>query len=89
MKLVVALYVFMIKKRKHFEFVENSRLAYMISSAIIILGFVLLFVKPLNMGVDFKGGRSYVVSFTETVQATDVKFEISKDFKNSSTEDNT
>lgn len=76
----------MIKKRKHFEFVKNSRLAYMISSAIIILGFVLLFVKPLNMGVDFKGGRSYVVSFNDPIQATDLKVELSKDFQNSSTE---
>ncbi len=76
----------LIKKRKHFEFVKNSRLAYMISGAIIILGFVLLFVKPLNMGVDFKGGRSYVVSFSEPVQATDLKVELSKDFEEASTE---
>ncbi len=75
-----------IKKRKHFEFVKNSRMAYMISSAIIILGFVLLFVKGLNMGVDFKGGRSYVISFNEPVQATDLKVELSKDFENASTE---
>ncbi len=76
----------LIKKRKHFEFVKNSRLAYMISGTIIILGFVLLFVKPLNMGVDFKGGRSYVVSFNDPVRATDLKVELTKDFEESSTE---
>ncbi len=75
-----------IKERKHFEFVKNSRLAYMISGSIIILGFVLLLVKPLNMGVDFKGGRSYVVSFNDPVQATDLKIELSKDFEEASTE---
>src|SRR5690606_11039206 len=56
-----------VKKRNYFEFVGNSKKAYIASSIIILIGFVLLFVKPLNMGVDFKGGRSYVVSFSQPV----------------------
>jgi len=76
----------MVKKRRHFEFVRNSRLAYGISSVIIVIGLVLAFTKGLNMGVDFKGGRSYVVSFSKPVAATDLKVSLTEGFEKSSTE---
>jgi SecD/SecF fusion protein len=76
----------MVVKRRHFEFVKNSRLAYMISGAIVIIGLSLAFVKGLNMGVDFKGGRSYVVSFSKPVVATDMKVALAESFQNASTE---
>ncbi len=76
----------LVKKRKYFEFVKNSRLAYTISGVVIIIGFALLFVKGLNMGVDFKGGRSYIVSFSKPVSATDLKVDLLKSFENKGTE---
>jgi SecD/SecF fusion protein len=76
----------LVKKRKHFEFVKNSRLAYMISGGIVVVGLSLMFVKGLNLGVDFKGGRSYVVSFSKPVVATDMKVALTEGFENSSTE---
>ncbi|HRJ29523.1 MAG TPA: protein translocase subunit SecDF [Cyclobacteriaceae bacterium] len=76
----------LIKKRKHFEFVKNSRLAYITSSIIIVLGLSLLLVKGLNLGVDFKGGRSYVVNFSKPVVATDLKIKLTESFENSGTE---
>ena len=47
-----------IKKRKRF---------YIFSAVIILLGIGSLFTKGLNYGVDFVGGRTYVVRFVETV----------------------
>ncbi|MBX2957468.1 MAG: protein translocase subunit SecDF [Cyclobacteriaceae bacterium] len=76
----------LVKKRRNFEFVKNSRKAYIASSAIILIGLGLLFVKGLNMGVDFKGGRSYVVSFSKPVVATDLKIRLSESFDNAGTE---
>src|SRR5690606_25648898 len=75
-----------VKKRKHFEFVKNSRMAYGISSAIIVVGFILIFINGLNLGVDFKGGRSYVVSFNKPVSATDLKVDLTQSFENQGTE---
>ncbi|MBX2964239.1 MAG: protein translocase subunit SecDF [Cyclobacteriaceae bacterium] len=75
-----------IKKRKQFEFVKNSRIAYLTSSAIIVLGFGLLIFKGLNLGVDFKGGRAYVVTFNKPVVATDLKIKLSETFDNAGTE---
>lgn len=76
----------LVKKRKRYEFVKNSRLAYTISGVIIIVGFGLLFIKGLNMGVDFKGGRSYVVSFAKPVSATELRVDLAKSFDNKGTE---
>jgi SecD/SecF fusion protein len=76
----------LVKKRKQFEFVKNSRLAYIVSTSIIVIGIVLMTIKGLNMGVDFKGGRSYVVSFNQPVQATDMKVALMDNFQNASTE---
>lgn len=76
----------LVKKRKHFEFVKNSKPAYITSSLIILLGLSLLFFKGLNMGVDFQGGRSYVVSFSQPVVATDLKVKLGQSFENASTE---
>lgn len=75
-----------VKKRKSFEFVGNSKKAYIISTVIILIGLALLFVKPLNMGVDFKGGRSYVVSFSQPVAATELKVQLSNSFEGAGTE---
>jgi SecD/SecF fusion protein len=75
-----------VKKRKHFEFVKYSKIAYLTSSAIIVIGFVLIAVNGLNLGVDFKGGRSYVVSFNKAVEATDMKVALSESFQNAGTE---
>jgi SecD/SecF fusion protein len=75
-----------VKKRKHFEFVKYSKIAYLTSSAIVVVGFVLIAINGLNLGVDFKGGRSYVVSFDKAVEATDMKVALSESFQNAGTE---
>jgi SecD/SecF fusion protein len=75
-----------VKKRKHFEFVKNSRKAYIASSLFIVIGLSMLLVKGLNFGVDFKGGRAYVVSFSKPVVATDLKLRLSETFENAGTE---
>ncbi|MFN8167028.1 MAG: protein translocase subunit SecDF [Bacteroidia bacterium] len=62
-------------KNIHINFVEKRKLYYVISGTIIAAGFVAFFMKGgLNFGVDFEGGRTYVVRFekpVETVQVID------------------
>lgn len=76
----------LVKKHRKFEFIKHGRMAYLISGGIIALGFALLLVKGLNLGVDFKGGRSYVVSFNKPVVATEMDISLSQAFGNASTE---
>ncbi|MBD3639196.1 MAG: protein translocase subunit SecDF [Crocinitomicaceae bacterium] len=46
-------------------FVKKRKLFYLISGALVIIGFISLFTKNLDLGVDFTGGRQYVVEFKD------------------------
>src|SRR5690606_14442114 len=76
----------MVKKRRYFQFIANARKAYIVSGAIMIVGFTLILVRGLNLGVDFKGGYSYIVSFAQPVSASDLKVALADDFENAGTE---
>ncbi len=63
-------------KNIHINFVEKRKTYYIFSSLIIIAGIVAFSMKGLNFGVDFQGGRTYVVRFEKgkdisTVQVID------------------
>jgi SecD/SecF fusion protein len=47
------------------DFIGNRKIYYGISSAIIIAGIISLSINGLNYGVDFKGGRTYIVRFEQ------------------------
>lgn len=72
----------LIKSRRYFKFVENRRPAYFISAGVIGVGLILLFIQGINLGVDFKGGRSYLVSFNQPVSATELKVDLASSFDN-------
>ena len=59
-------------KNININFVDRRKAYYLISSAIIIAGVVAFSMKGLNFGVDFKGGRTYVVRFDKSVSTVDV-----------------
>jgi SecD/SecF fusion protein len=75
-----------VRDRKYFNFIGNRKIAYIFSSAVIIIGFALIAIQGLNLGVDFKGGRSFKVTFNKPIVATDMKVALSAGFQNSSTE---
>jgi len=56
-----------------FDFMKKRKIAYTISTIVIALGIVSLVTKGLNLGVDFAGGRTYVVRFDGDVKTEDVK----------------
>mgnify|MGYP002777106208 CR=1 FL=1 len=67
--------------------VGNRKFSYMFSGAIIVIGFACIFAQGgLNLGVDFKGGRSYVVRFTDAMDASDVREKLVGNFQNAGTE---
>ena len=55
------------------EFLKKRKIAYIISGIVIIVGLGSLFTNGLNYGVDFVGGRSYVVKFDKPTNPTDVR----------------
>ena len=54
------------------EFLRKRKIAYIVSGAIIIGGIISIFSIGLKQGVDFKGGRSFVVRFDQDMNATKV-----------------
>ncbi len=76
-----------LQKPTSFDVIGKRKYAYIFSSAIIVIGMGILIIQGgLNLGVDFKGGRSYVVRFDSPVVASEIRNEVADDFKNKGTE---
>lgn len=70
----------------NFDFVGVRRIAYLFSGTVIGLGMVLIAFQGMNFGVDFKGGRSYTVTFSKAVEATALKSDLTASFEGAGTE---
>ncbi len=60
-------------KNFHYDWVGNRKKFYIFSSAIIICGFISMFTKGFTLGVDFKGGYTYVVQLSKPVETMDIR----------------
>ncbi len=55
------------------KFLEKRKIFYIISGVLIGISIISLVTRGLNYGIDFKGGRTYVVRFHEDVKVDDVR----------------
>ena len=55
------------------KFLVKRKVSYVISGTLIVIAFFSLFTNGLNQGVDFVGGRSYVVRFAEPVPQQEIQ----------------
>jgi len=55
------------------DFIGKKKIAYIVSGTIIVLSLVSMFTKGFTYGVDFTGGRTYVVRFDADVTAEAVR----------------
>jgi SecD/SecF fusion protein len=68
----------------HFDFVAARKWAYCLSGALVI--FAILGLEPhlfgkLNLGIDFSGGRNYVVRFDNNINTQDVRESLDRVFQ--------
>lgn len=70
----------------NFDFLSKRKMAYLFSSAFIIIGIVAMIIKGITLGVDFKGGRSYVITFGEPKSPTEIRNSLAGYFENAGTE---
>ncbi|MDN5201608.1 protein translocase subunit SecDF [Fulvivirgaceae bacterium BMA10] len=69
------------------DFLSKRKIAYVLSSSFIAIGIIAIIIKGgLNFGVDFKGGRAYVVTFPSQVVTSDLEVALTDDFENNGTE---
>lgn len=67
-------------KNTSLDFMGRRKIFYAISAAIILISIGSLFIRGLNPGIDFTGGRTYVVRFDEPVKTADVAEALADDF---------
>ncbi|OWY19954.1 protein translocase subunit SecDF [Sphingobacteriales bacterium UPWRP_1] len=60
-------------KNIKYDFLGKRRIAYAISAATLVIGFLSIAVKGFEYGVDFQGGRTYVVRFDQEVNAPQIR----------------
>ncbi len=60
-------------KNTKIDFIGKRRIFYLISGTIMLASVVSLATRGLNKGVDFSGGRNYVIAFHHDVETTEVQ----------------
>jgi len=61
-----------ILKNTSIDFIGKRKIFYAISIAITVIGIASLIIRGLNPGIDFAGGRTYVIRFEQSVSTADV-----------------
>jgi len=59
-------------KNTAINFIDKKKTYYMISGALIVISIASMAIKGFDQGVDFVGGRTYVVKFDDKVSTTEV-----------------
>ena len=67
-------------KNTHINFLDGRKWSYIISGALIVIALGSMFIKGFTYGVDFTGGRTYVVRFDKPVTAEEVRSAVNKTF---------
>ena len=67
-------------KHTKIDFIGMRKYFYIVSGVILLGGVISLFVRGLNPGIDFTGGRSYVIKFDNPVRTEDVAAKLNASF---------
>jgi len=67
-------------KNMKIDFLGIRKIAYIFSILIILGGVASLATKGLNLGVDFSGGRNYVIAFHQDVETEEVQNHLELEF---------
>lgn len=63
------------------DFIGKRKIAYAVSAVLTIISLVSIFTNGFKYGIDFTGGRNYVVRFDKNVNANQVEEDLVKLFK--------
>jgi SecD/SecF fusion protein len=65
----------------HLNFIGGRKVAYIISAILITVSILSFVTRGFSLGIDFSGGRNYVVRFDEPVKTQDVRDLLADDFE--------
>lgn len=64
----------------NFDFIGKRKIAYIISTVLIVISLLSLATRGLNFGVDFTGGRNYIVRFDQNVEVPAIRKVLTDEF---------
>lgn len=64
----------------NFDFVGKRKFGYIFAVIVMVVGLISYFTRGFHYGVDFSGGRSYVVQFDQPTTASDIRSSLEKSF---------
>ncbi len=73
-------YTFNLFQNTKFDFIGMRKKMYIVSLVIILPGMISLAIRGLDPGLDFTGGRSFIVRFDQNVSTNDVRESLRKTF---------
>ena len=60
-------------KNTHFDFINFRKTAYIIAGLFLVVSIASLAIRGMKLGIDFKGGRNYVVQFDSNIKIDQVR----------------
>ncbi len=68
-------------KNTHIKFISKRKIMYLISGILVLISIVSIFTRGFNQGVDFTGGRNYIIEFPEEVDANSIRNALEPQFQ--------
>lgn len=65
----------------HIDFLGKRKAAFGVVIALIVIGVGSLLIRGLNPGIDFSGGRNYVIQFNQAVNTTEIADQLATAFE--------
>jgi SecD/SecF fusion protein len=66
-------------KNIHINYIKHRKTWYIVSGTMIVIGLISLFTRGLDQGVDFAGGRNYIIEYKKPVSNLEVSGAIEKE----------
>ena len=73
-------------KNTKIKFLEKKKTFFIVSGIVLLASVASLATHGLKLGIDFSGGRTYVVRFEENVSASDIQKTIAAEFEGAQVE---
>ncbi len=67
-------------KNVNINFIDKRKVAYVLSSILIVISIASLAIRGLDSGVDFTGGRNFIIKFDQPVQSTKIADALGEQF---------
>ncbi len=64
------------------DYVGKRKIAYIISTVLVVASLLSFAVRGLNLGTEFTGGRAYVIRFDNAVSAEQIRTSLNSSFEN-------